>query len=737
MSFKRLSRYFKTRVPIFHPKLEIDESNQWPECQVRILVSRALAQTRVFGQNGLESLIIGLGEEKFLAALRQDSSETAKTIYYGSRHSDSLAESLHKKLKEAPRATYNLAINNLLAALEAQKAASAKKLLSDPVELRFQHLKDTLKLNQVELNLVKALFVMEMYRPLDQYLDEELEIFAVANRSLLAGLLDTNKAEAMAAFSGRLLKLGIIEEESPGPSLDLNESFFRLLDFGESPLAVGALVKAEAPILTAKDFGLDPPTLEMLKKLLTTPTTSPIHILFYGPKGVGKTQLARFLAQETKTKAFELAKVVKLSEYRDNLFLAHNFLSSSPNSVLIVDEADKFLSDLNFGVTNRKKADFLSPEIGWLDDFFRRNGPPCLWIVNDESVIPSSIKDLFIYSLKFAPLGAKARLEIWRREQKALGEELLPEPSLRGLAKEFAVSQFVIAHSLLATRDLKPSSSQNAELWLKKQLRSNLELKGQRTKPLKIAPTYRVEALTIDPPVDVLLSNLKAWRDRSLLAATEDRQGQKLLFYGPPGVGKTELSNYLAYELDLDLTHVRSSDIISKYVGESEANLANVFRQYENSLGVIIIDEVESFLYSRDMAVRSWELSLVNEFLTCLDLFTGLFIGTTNRPDSLDKAARRRLGRKVEFGPLGESGQTELFKVFLKPLSGRDLNAKESLALKRLTELAPADYSVVADNMKDEKRAKVNNLALIAALAQESQIRLGQLSKDAPLRAGH
>jgi SpoVK/Ycf46/Vps4 family AAA+-type ATPase len=158
----------------------------------------------------------------------------------------------------------------------------------------------------------------------------------------------------------------------------------------------------------------------------------------------------------------------------------------------------------------------------------------------------------------------------------------------------------------------------------------------------------------------------------------EERQGLKLLFYGPPGLGKTELANYLAYELDLELTQARVSDVMSPWVGESERNLANLFRKRESSLGILLIDELESLLFSRDMALRSWELRFVNEFLTCLDLYKGLFIGTTNRPDRLDNAGLRRLGRKVEFRALEDSGKIELFEAFLKPLTGRALNKTES-----------------------------------------------------------
>lgn len=85
------------------------------------------------------------------------------------------------------------------------------------------------------------------------------------------------------------------------------------------------------------------------------------------------------------------------------------------------------------------------------------------------------------------------------------------------------------------------------------------------------------------------------------------------------------------------------------YVGQTEKNIAEMFDKAERSGAVLLLDEADTFLYSRNLAQRSWEISAVNEFMVRLERFDGVFMATTNRFGSFDKAILRRLQMKVEF----------------------------------------------------------------------------------------
>ena len=99
-----------------------------------------------------------------------------------------------------------------------------------------------------------------------------------------------------------------------------------------------------------------------------------------------------------------------------------------------------------------------------------------------------------------------------------------------------------------------------------------------------------------------------------------------MLFYGLSGTGKTELARYIAEKLNKKICLKRVSDIMSPYVGENEQNIAKAFSEAEASGDVLLFDEADSFFSNRQDAVRSWERTLVNEFLTQMEEFNGILI---------------------------------------------------------------------------------------------------------------
>jgi len=102
---------------------------------------------------------------------------------------------------------------------------------------------------------------------------------------------------------------------------------------------------------------------------------------------------------------------------------------------------------------------------------------------------------------------------------------------------------------------------------------------------------------------------------------------------------------HIARETGRRLEKVTAGDLLSMWVGMSERNIARLFREHENSETVLLIDEAEGLLPGRGMAVRSWELTQVNEFLRRIEEFEGMLVVATNLVDALDEAFLRRFQR--------------------------------------------------------------------------------------------
>ena len=155
-----------------------------------------------------------------------------------------------------------------------------------------------------------------------------------------------------------------------------------------------------------------------------------------------------------------------------------------------------------------------------------------------------------------------------------------------------------------------------------------------------------------------------------------------VLLYGPPGTGKTLLARALANELDAHFKVINGPEIMSKYYGESEKQLREIFEEAEkNSPAIVFLDEVDSIAPSRDNVTGEAERRIVSQLLTLMDGLNSrgnvVVIAATNRPDSIDPALRRpgRFDREIAINPPSKDGRKEILMVHTRnmPLSN-DVN---------------------------------------------------------------
>ena len=143
-----------------------------------------------------------------------------------------------------------------------------------------------------------------------------------------------------------------------------------------------------------------------------------------------------------------------------------------------------------------------------------------------------------------------------------------------------------------------------------------------------------------------------------------------VLLYGPPGTGKTLLAKAVANEANAHFIAINGPEIMSKFYGESEERLREIFKEAEeNAPSIIFIDEIDAIAPKREEVVGEVEKRVVSQLLTLMDGLKGrgkvIVIAATNRPDALDPALRRpgRFDREIEVGVPDKQGRKEILQI--------------------------------------------------------------------------
>jgi SpoVK/Ycf46/Vps4 family AAA+-type ATPase len=149
-----------------------------------------------------------------------------------------------------------------------------------------------------------------------------------------------------------------------------------------------------------------------------------------------------------------------------------------------------------------------------------------------------------------------------------------------------------------------------------------------------------------------VLQQITVLDDWGFAQGRADRRGVRMLFYGPPGTGKTLGAEVMARALGVDLLVVDLSSLVSKYIGETEKNLAAVFEVAERSRALLLFDEADALFGKRtdtqDAHDRYANLETAY-LLQRLERYEGVAVLTTNLRGQLDKAFTRRFEFIVEF----------------------------------------------------------------------------------------
>jgi len=256
-----------------------------------------------------------------------------------------------------------------------------------------------------------------------------------------------------------------------------------------------------------------------------------------------------------------------------------------------------------------------------------------------------------------------ARAELWRR---ALGAGATDALCVHA-AERYPLTGGLIARSAAAARARSHARHQaittdDVHAGVRATLDSKIGTLGTRVEWRQSWDDLVLPAETVDEIREMIarVRHRRRVHDEWGFAAKVGRGlGLSALFAGPPGTGKTMVAGLIAEALGLDLYQIDLSRIVSKWIGETEKNLAQVFDAAEAGHAILLFDEADS-LFSKRTEVKSsvdrYANLEVNYLLQRMEAFSGITILTTNLDAAIDEAFRRRLAVRIQF-PMPEADE--------------------------------------------------------------------------------
>jgi AAA+ superfamily predicted ATPase len=466
-----------------------------------------------------------------------------------------------------------------------------------------------------------------------------------------------------------------------GREIGVDWQFNRVLDAGLTE--PGELIEMLAgvpqrPSLTAADFAEQAEPFALLTRLLGGALrrgAAGVNVLIYGPPGTGKTELARVLAAACGVALYAVGEENDYGEEPDRgvriaaLKRSQRLLERRGDALLLFDE----MEDLFFDPGGRRP-----PSKIFINRLLEGNMVPTIWTSNAINMVDPAHLRRMSYILKMGYPNAKARARIVARVAEAEG--VAPEGSGLDSVLPQGAGTAGVARAALRAASLAGGGAADARAVGRSLI---LGLRGGRALPPEPDGAVDLDLYEADVPVGPLLERI---------AAPGAPADVSLLLTGPPGTGKTALAAALAERLDRPLLVKRASDLLSKWVGETEAQIAEAFAEAREKGALLLFDEADSLLSDRAGAERSWEVTRVNELLTWMDSHPLPFVAATNFARRLDPAALRRFVFKIELMALSPALAARAWALFF---------ATEAPAgLARVAGLTPGDFAVVARQLR-------------------------------------
>lgn len=593
------------------------------------------------------------------------------------------------------------ALNRLLVASQKaleQSLANEPDTVLDNV-LMLQHLLDFSSVEVVLLHLAAVASQNNAVRGM-------LQATTIENESdgatMLAYLLAVEESAVSTAFkkSGMLSNLNFLKR--PDVAGDLYEMLTLQVwchtCFSEPHDSVADLVRhflepASQTGLSGNDFPHLADDLSALTQYLQGVMKQQhrgVNLLIYGPPGTGKTAFAKVLSASLDAHLYEVAnhldngEPIRKGERLAFLKMSEKFLAKRKNALILFDEIEDVFPERFDPVRPLKTRRYAATGKAWMNQTLESNQVPVIWISNDITQMDPAYLRRFSYHLEIRTPPLRIRQAI---AQRYLGNIGMRREFIDHLAADTALTPALMENAARVVELAGEHEPEAAEQLAQRVIRQcQMALGHSRESRARTHATgYSLDYLNLDSRYSV---------DR-IITAMQRQPVSSLCFYGLPGTGKTALAEHIAATLGRTLIARRASDLLSKWLGDAEKNLAAMFEEARAEQAVLLLDEADSFLRNREQAERSWEVSQVNELLQQMEHFNGIFICATNLFEHIDAAALRRFTFKISFKALRPEQRLQLFSQEALNGDAEGLTSSLRSRLLQLDNLVPGDFAVV------------------------------------------
>ncbi|WP_236559752.1 AAA family ATPase [Colwellia sp. 20A7] len=469
--------------------------------------------------------------------------------------------------------------------------------------------------------------------------------------------------------------------------------------------------------LTFKDiFHLDMDALVEFLTVAVNHSLVGVNILLYGEAGTGKSELSRLFADTMDAALIAIKPLgsninqhtpdyesttgsasLRLQHHR----LIQNVVSHDEKTVLVVDEAEDIFCEGLFtrGNSNRR----LGKEV--LHDILETNAVPTIWITNHVDALPPSCIRRFSFVKHIHVPDNRVMESVINKTTKGL--RLSPTFKVMLAAK----SQITPAHVSTATFICQTLGyvGKQAEATMVDMIDETLLACGIEEHKAQYKPQ-------LDFSTELL--NIKGGNSaiEKIRRAVNTNGDIRTLLTGPSGTGKTAVVNHLAKQANKELMTVRCSDVLDKYVGGSEKNIARLFKEADERGAILFFDEIDSLLQDRGGMTQSFEVQQVNELLTQIECFNQPFFAATNFSTRLDSAVMRRFDFKLHFEYLTSP---QVLMLYNRLLGKSDFSKNIRDKLLTLKSLTPGDFAIIVRRLKISN-TKASHTQCLAILTQEN-----------------